>query len=76
MGGNRKFEMRELTQEEHQAVSHLVEEALDERIEVYIKTFGAEGAEQFIIENTKTMPMIREMYLIRYRATVNARLGR
>lgn len=63
---------KQLNEMELIAVKNMLEEAIDERLNHYIKTFGMEGAEQFIIENTKTMPTVRGMYMARY----NVRLGR
>lgn len=70
-----EFRTRELNKNEIEAVGHMLEEALDARVEAYISRFGAEKAEDFIIENTKTMPVVRQMYLTRYHAVINARLG-
>lgn len=74
MENKRAFEIKDLTPAERSVISNLIQEALDERIDTYIKKFGADGTVEFIAENTATMPMVREMYMVRYRATINARL--
>lgn len=67
---NMEFKMKELNSAEVEAIGHMLTEAVDERLRVYINRFGAEGAEQFINENTKNMPIVRAMYLARYNARI------
>ena len=71
-----RFSTHDLNTNELEVITRLIQEALAERVTAYINKFGVDGADQFIKENTKTMPIVQKLYLQALTAIVEYRMGR